>query len=557
MLIANGEFSDPSFKSFNVVEDINILSSKLPHKKIGNFIVDGYIINKSKEHTENMLRSFFKNKGMDNTLFIYFNCHTVVEGGEIYFIMNNTNSSMLNSTALSADFVKDLMLNCESDKQVLVLDCCLKPLDDSSIDLYDYFDNMGDGRIVITACDFNEEFGLEESISNNESTYVRSPFTKYIIQGLDGMADAEMDGDISAIELFNYVRKEVIDNDKNVSPQIIGNSPDIIIANNPHIPTISCKKSEVERTIEAMKHPLSEDDKKYLERHLAKKYKDYSLWWIKIADGDSHEELGKEAALYLRTALHHNIKIAVSCGKTLFETIYSLDVTGKSYITVYPLSVYPSSRVTNIDSNILTAFCMAKLSKSDSSTDVTAYLLQACVGSDGPISKYSKENTENLLEEASKANYFLLGIGNPMNPHANISNFFDNAELSPSGIGAVGEIIYHLFDKDGFFILDKDLNAGDKARIESYYRQFINLSLDQLDRIRKSVGVNLIAVAGGEDKHNAIFGAIKAGLVRTLITDLETAKWLYSQHLGDFKKSSYTKGLRGAIIGANPIHLHV
>jgi DNA-binding transcriptional regulator LsrR (DeoR family) len=75
--------------------------------------------------------------------------------------------------------------------------------------------------------------------------------------------------------------------------------------------------------------------------------------------------------------------------------------------------------------------------------------------------------------------------------------------------GAVGDVLVHFFDRQG-----QPVNTPLDDRV-------IGMSLEQLKRVRRSVGV-----AGGGRKHEAIRSALLGGLVNVLITDRFTAEAL-------------------------------
>ena len=78
--------------------------------------------------------------------------------------------------------------------------------------------------------------------------------------------------------------------------------------------------------------------------------------------------------------------------------------------------------------------------------------------------------------------------------------------------GAVGDVLVHFFDRHG-----RSVNTALDDRV-------IGMSLEQLKRVRRSVGV-----AGGKRKHEAIRSALLGGLVNVLITDRFTAKALVAK----------------------------
>ena len=72
--------------------------------------------------------------------------------------------------------------------------------------------------------------------------------------------------------------------------------------------------------------------------------------------------------------------------------------------------------------------------------------------------------------------------------------------------GAVGEISYRFYDKDG-----KPVETPLNERV-------IGISLEDLKKAGR-----VIALAGGESKTQAIAGALKLGVIDVLVTDRFTA----------------------------------
>jgi len=75
--------------------------------------------------------------------------------------------------------------------------------------------------------------------------------------------------------------------------------------------------------------------------------------------------------------------------------------------------------------------------------------------------------------------------------------------------GAVGDINLRYFDQAGQLV-SSDLND-----------RVIGLTLDEIRSIKKVVGI-----AGGEEKLNAVLGAVRGGLINVLVTDHITAEKL-------------------------------
>ena len=75
--------------------------------------------------------------------------------------------------------------------------------------------------------------------------------------------------------------------------------------------------------------------------------------------------------------------------------------------------------------------------------------------------------------------------------------------------GAIGDIGFRWFDKEG------------KKIVHDYEDRTIGY-----DVLEKADNCKVVALAGGEKKHEAVLGALRGQFVDVLITDSETAKYL-------------------------------
>ena len=106
----------------------------------------------------------------------------------------------------------------------------------------------------------------------------------------------------------------------------------------------------------------------------------------------------------------------------------------------------------------------------------------------------------------------LVGVGalEPSPLLVSSGNVFSPEELEKlREHGAVGDVLARFFQIQGRPV---ELELSERV---------IGMSLEQLRRVRRSVGV-----AGGERKHTAIRGALLGGFINVLITDRFTAEWL-------------------------------
>lgn len=116
------------------------------------------------------------------------------------------------------------------------------------------------------------------------------------------------------------------------------------------------------------------------------------------------------------------------------------------------------------------------------------------------------------MELINQVTIALVGIGEikPSSLLATSGNVFTPGELeSLRGLGAVGDILVHFFDRLGRPV-DSPLND-----------RVVGMSLEQLRRLDRSVGI-----AGGKRKVEAIHSALNGKLINVLITDHFSAERL-------------------------------
>jgi hypothetical protein len=161
-----------------------------------------------------VIEEFFDGRSRDDLLLLYFSGHGILDqGARLYFATTDTRVDRPRSTAIPAAFVNDLMSECRSRRQVLVLDCCnsgsfargVKA--GGKIGTRERFE--GRGRVVITASDALQ-YAFEAGEIAGEG--VRSVFTEQLVEGLKtGAADLDGDGYVALDELYDYVYGRVLD----------------------------------------------------------------------------------------------------------------------------------------------------------------------------------------------------------------------------------------------------------------------------------------------------------------------------------------------------------
>jgi len=118
-----------------------------------------------------------------------------------------------------------------------------------------------------------------------------------------------------------------------------------------------------------------------------------------------------------------------------------------------------------------------------------------------------ERNIQKVIQQANQADYLLVGIGssNPGRSGLVRAGYLRADELDQINqqTGAVGDICCCLF------------NLAGKYRGIDFNNRVVGMNLDQL----KSTRAEVIGVAGGQEKAEAVLGALRGGLIDTLVID--------------------------------------
>lgn len=214
--------------------------------------------------------------------------------------------------------------------------------------------------------------------------------------------------------------------------------------------------------------------------------------------------VGRKAAQYLESILRENICIGISWGTSLFQMVEQLHEKSVPGSIIVELHGGLGARNVLVDGNELGRELARKLNAS-------VYVIQA------PLVVQSKELRDLLFKEphiaevlalTEKVDVAFLGIGTSKPEHSALyrAGFIDEKETDYLyKEGAVGMVCGYYYDSQG-----RLLNSSVNYRI-------IGLGLEKLKKIPLTIGVAL-----GEQKVDAILGALRGGYINALFTD-ETA----------------------------------
>jgi len=221
-----------------------------------------------------------------------------------------------------------------------------------------------------------------------------------------------------------------------------------------------------------------------------------------------HSHLGIAAAFHLETIINNGDIIGISSwSETLLNAIDAM----------HPLKNLNDIKVVQtlggVGNSSATEHAVHLLSRiTDLINGEKFYLpISGIVSKNFNFSALNDKHIEIVLDLFNKVSLALVGVGsiNVFSPLIKKSgNILPKVEINRLiKKGAVGDINLQFFDIN-----------GQKITISEKYK-VIGMTLDQLKKTK-----NVIAIAGGGHKVNAIIGALNTSVIDTLITDPNTAK---------------------------------
>jgi Caspase domain len=375
LIIATSEYEDPDLKKlFAPGKDANDLSLVLKDPDIGQFKEVTIIKDQHSYKVGEEIQAFVSDRRRDDLLLLYFSCHGMKdEDGRLYYAAVNTRRKLLAATAISANFVNELMAHSRSRCQLLIIDCCysgafskgLGTKADKEVNTGVYFE-QGRGRIVLTASDAMQ-YSFEEGNLTVEVKDPGSIFTRAIVEGLKtGKADYNHDGVISYSELYDYAYDRVKNETPNQRPEKweFGVEGDVIVAKNPVKFVI--RKEDVASTISLMS---THNDPRLSGNRVAiivgvNNYQDGNTHPLRGAENDAREmyerlrnpnignfDIPNNFFLRGEDATYENIRRAINCIFWKTEQYYDLvllyfsgqtlvDEYNEAYLITYDMQLY-------------------------------------------------------------------------------------------------------------------------------------------------------------------------------------------------------------------------
>lgn len=145
----------------------------------------------------------------EDTVLIYYSGHGATEDGDTYWVTYNADIDDLFATALNNNDIAYMLSRIKSKRVITFLDSCYSA---ATVNRTDQTKNVaaeipwkkfsGEGRVAISASN-----GKQLSLELVE--YQHGVFTYYLLEGLRGQADKNLDGVVEVDEIWDYVKYQV------------------------------------------------------------------------------------------------------------------------------------------------------------------------------------------------------------------------------------------------------------------------------------------------------------------------------------------------------------
>ncbi len=298
LLIGVSEYEPGLTALPSALRDVEAMCGVLSQVEVGGF--DQVSILKNPDPLEMQIeiqKTFSSNCKKNDLVLLFFSGHGVKDDrGHLYLTTRLTRKTgqgdLVKGTAVSAQFIHNLMDDCRSRRQIIILDCCfsgafaagLSAKDDGSIDIKTQLGN--EGRVILTSST-STQYSFEQKDAE------LSIYTRYLVEGLEsGVADQDRDGMVSVADLHAYAKERVQDSMPNMKPEIyaIKEGYKILLAKSPHRDKKELYRREVEKlakrrtisligrmVLDELKQQLglSHSEAESIERQVLKPYQDY------------------------------------------------------------------------------------------------------------------------------------------------------------------------------------------------------------------------------------------------------------------------------------------
>jgi len=212
LLIGGSEVASDGVQH-NVVD----MQQVLQHPDLGLFAEVKTLLDPEPKEIEPAVAALFAEREKHDLVLLYFSGIALKDAqGKLYFSANQHKPTGLHSTTVAASVIQNVMNNSQSERQVLILDCCLGGDPVSWLAANSFGDLktqlLTPRQVLLSAFTLAP---VDEQGNSDLGIY-----TRYLVEGMKtGTADLDNDGVVSVKELHEYSSQKV---QETVSPVQLG-----------------------------------------------------------------------------------------------------------------------------------------------------------------------------------------------------------------------------------------------------------------------------------------------------------------------------------------------
>src|SRR2546427_4578095 len=235
--------------------------------------------------------------------------------------------------------------------------------------------------------------------------------------------------------------------------------------------------------------------------------------------GDVKEELGTAAATYFEKIAANGLRVGLSCGFTLYQTIRQLHERRFRDLALYPLSGESTLKLVDLFPNTLVGMMAAKYRPHVSAYALPVQHLLSLREIERERRRLLRDpEIRSIYEAAQTVDIALVGIGMIAEQTPGFCSLAESYGVSVKRLrqlGVVGEINYQPFDAGGRIV--------DRPELRVLMHRILSVEGSRLQTLSRRPDRHVVAVAGGRAKLDAVRGALPGRFMNVLVTDEDLA----------------------------------
>lgn len=260
----------------------------------------------------------------------------------------------------------------------------------------------------------------------------------------------------------------------------------------------------------------------HLEAALVETYQLRDAVVVASGGGDARERLGAAAAAWFERVRRPGLRVGLSCGFTLYETIRQLRPARVRGLALYPLS--GESTLTQVDlfPNTLVGMMAAKYRPHARAFALPVQHLLSLRDIQRTRRRLLRDRAVRTIYRAAQdVDVALVGVGliaGRTPGFCSLAASYGVGVRRLRELGVVGEINYQPFDARGAVV--------DRPELRALMHRILSVDAGRLQALSRRADRYVVAVAGGRAKLAAVRGALLGRFMNVLVTDEDCARAL-------------------------------